>query len=39
MDIMQYECDNAFPNLKCVSEPFFLEKKHWLHYQCSFLSN
>src|SRR6218665_1004470 len=21
---------NAFPNLKCVPEPFFLEKKHWL---------
>ena len=23
---MQYECDNVFPNLKCVLEPFFLEK-------------
>ena len=23
---IQYECDNAFPNLKCVPEPFFLEK-------------
>src|SRR6218665_1528866 len=23
---MQYECDNAFRNLKCVPEPFFLEK-------------
>jgi len=23
---MQYECGNAFPNLKCVPEPFFLEK-------------
>jgi len=22
----QYECDNAFPNLKCVPEMFFLEK-------------
>jgi len=25
MDV-QYECDNAFPNLKCVTEPLFLEK-------------
>jgi len=24
---MQYECDNAFPNLSCVPEPFFLEEK------------
>jgi len=23
---MQYKCDNAFPNLKCVPEPYFLEK-------------
>jgi len=23
---MQYECDNAFPNLKCVPESLFLEK-------------
>ena len=23
----QYECDNLFLNLKCVPEPFFLEKK------------
>jgi len=22
---MQYECDNAFPNLKCVPSTFFLE--------------
>lgn len=22
----QYECDNAFPILKCVPEPLFLEK-------------
>ena len=22
---MEYECDNAFPNLKCVPGPFFLE--------------
>jgi len=26
---MQYECDNAFPNLKCDPEPFLLENKHW----------
>jgi len=24
---MQYECDNVFPNLKCVPE-FFPRKKH-----------
>ena len=23
---MQYECDSAFSNLKCVPEPFLLEK-------------
>jgi len=23
---IQYECDNAFPNLKCIREPLFLEK-------------
>jgi len=25
MDV-QFKCDDAFPNLKCVPEPFFLEK-------------
>jgi len=23
---MQYESDNAFPNLECILEPYFLEK-------------
>jgi len=27
---MKYEGYNAFPNLKCIHEPFLLEKKHWL---------
>jgi len=32
MDCMQYECNNAFLNLECVPEPFFLGKSAGARY-------
>ena len=31
---MQYKCDNAFPNIKCVPEPFSLEKALYKYTAC-----
>jgi len=36
MDI-QYECDNAFPNLKCVPDPFLKEKAPTLYLKKAIL--